>query len=635
MPEPTVQPPTPTPPAVRGNALRALLSAKQRPGVNWGVALAVLIMALLVPFITGGYVLFQLELVLIYIGAASGLNLAVGYAGEFLLCQATVIGMAAYVSGILSSMHNWSPIETFPLAIVAAIIWQLIISISGLRVRGLYLGILSFFSVLVFPDLVLLTSNISGGTGGLIGISPFAQPGSSDFTVLPFEIAVAVAAVSALIVRNLVVSGWGIRLRYLRDAPNSLASAGVNITRTKLTVYVVSAIPAALAGWALAYFSESLTSSVFGLSLTLILFAGVQLVRPGSIAGPIIGAGLLEGYSQLVGPFSQYNTLGLGALLTLALIVLPGGFGRFLSRNSGSAAATRRRRILSAGPVTPELNPLVELRRARQDASAAGQAENDTAVVLEVRDIVKSFGGNRAVDGAGFTVGSGRIVALMGENGSGKTTLVNIISGFLRPDSGQVLIKGRPTTGMVASQVARLGCARTFQVPQVVGELTVRENVEVGLLYRSCVGPARAILLPFIARRADWVRREAAVRICEEMGLSAEQIDQETDTLSLGMRRIVEVARAIASSADLICLDEPAAGLNDDEIDSLSQVLKDVRQTGEAILLVEHNARFVLSTCDDIILLRAGKVEAFFSDVDEDNLPPALQRHLRRATVSV
>jgi branched-chain amino acid transport system permease protein len=615
--------------------LKMVAGMRQRPAVNWAIAGIAIAVAVLIPFVMAGYVLFQLELVLIYIGAASGLNLAVGYSGEFLLCQATVVGVAAYVAGILSVLHGWSPIATLPLAILAAVLWQLLISVAGLRVRGLYLGVLSFFAVLVFPDLILLTAGVTGGSLGLVGIPPFALPGTSDATVLPFEIAVGVAVVSALIARNLVVSGWGIRMRYLRDAPNSLASVGVNVARTKLTAYVVSAIPAALAGWALAYISQSLTSSVFDVSLTLILFAGVELIGPGTIVGPILGAGLLEGYSQLVGPFSQYNTLGLGILMTAALLLFPGGFRRFFARPaSGPTKDTGKQPEahelnLESAAIVPD-NPLVELRRSRkeaQDTPAAG-------AVLEVRDIVKLFGGNHAVDGASFSVGRGRIVALMGENGSGKTTLVNIISGFLRPNSGEVLISGRQTTGMAASQVARLGCARTFQVPQVVGELTVRENVEAGLLRRACASPVTAIFAPFLARRADRTRRGAAVAICHEMGFSDEQIGLPVDTLPLGLRRLVEVARAIASSAEVICLDEPAAGLNDEELDVLSASLKEVRKSGEAILLVEHNVRFVLNTCDDIILLRAGKVEGFFSDVREEALPPTLQRHLRRLPVA-
>ena len=605
-----------------------------RPWLNWTVAVIAIAVAASIPFITAGYILFQLELVLIYIGAASGLNLAVGYAGEFLLCQVTVIGVSAYTAGILSVLHGWSPIATLPLALVAGVIWQLLLSVAGLRIRGLYLGVLSFFSVLVFPDLVLLTTNISGGTSGLVGISPFALPGTADATVLPFEIAVGVAALSGLLARNLVASGWGIRLRFLRDAPNSLASTGVSVVRTKLTAYVVAAIPGALAGWALAYLSQSLTATVFGLSLTLILFAGVQLIGPGTIVGPIVGAGILEGYSQLVGPFSQYNTLGLGVLLTVVLVLFPGGFLRRL-RVRSPAAAGRGGDPGSIDPRAPDPpvgsaadNPLTVGRRS------LAERRTGAGPVLEVRDVVKTFGGNRAVDGASFSVARGRVVALMGDNGSGKTTLVNIISGFLRPDSGEVVIDGQRATGLSASQVARLGCARTFQVPQVVGELSVRENIEAGFLRRSCAGPARAILVPAWARGADRTRRAAALDVAREVGFTPAQVDRPAETLPLGLRRVLEVARAIASSAEVICLDEPGAGLNDEELASLSDTLREVSRTGEAVLLVEHNVDFVLRTCDDIILLRAGRIEGVFTDVRDGDLPPALQRHLRRSAVA-
>ena len=619
-----------------GASSRNVVIPRPRPAVNWGIALIAVVVAALIPFITGGYILFQLELVLIYIGAASGLNIAVGYAGEFLLCQATTIGVAAYVAGIFSVQHGWSPVATLPVAIVGGIIWQLLISVAGLRVRGLYLGVLSFFAVLVFPDLVQITSNVSGGTGGLIGILPFALPGTGDATVLPFEIAVGVAVISVLLVRNLVASGWGIRLRYLRDAPNSLASTGVSVANTKLVTYVLAAIPSALAGWALAYFSEALTASVFGISLTLILFAGVQLIGPGTITGPILGAGILEGYSQLVGPFSQYNTLGLGILLTLALLLLPGGFRRFVAprTSEGSVSESRRRKLLAAKKPDPDavthrdMNPPAALRRVRADGG------DHDGPVLVVRDIVKSFGGNRAVDGVSFTVQPGRIVALMGDNGSGKTTMVNMISGFLAPDSGEVLINGQRATGLAASQVARLGCARTFQVPQVVGELSVRENVELGFLRNACVDPVQAILLPFRARKIDRARREAAVQVAQEAGFTPAQLDQPTDTLPLGLRRLVEVTRAIASSAKVICLDEPGAGLNEAELTSLSQTLKQVKKSGEAILLVEHNADFVLNTCDDIILMRRGQIVGMFQDIRGSALPPALQQHLRRSAIA-
>jgi branched-chain amino acid transport system permease protein len=613
---------------------------------NWTFAIVVLAIAAIIPAFKSGYFLFQLELVFLYIAAGTGLNVAVGYAGEILLSQATVLGVAAYAAGILSIKYNWAPVATIVPAILAGVIWQLFISIAGLRVRGLYLGLLSFFSVLVFPDLIDLTHGVTGGTLGLIGIPPFFLPGTSGSTIVPYLLTLGIAAISALVVRNLVVSGWGIRLRYLRDAPNALPTVGLNIATTKLTAYVVAAIPAGLAGWAFAYLSESLTSDAFSVTLSIIIFAGVQLAGPGTVIGPIIGVGLLEGYSQLIGPFSQYNVMGLGVLLVAVLIFFPKGIARVrlqaTERRNESPATDSAGTLSGSGPGgappgAPESagSPASDsAETVASPAAASPPAAHDGPVALEVDGIVKTFGGLRAVNEAAFSVPAGRVVALMGDNGSGKTTLVNIISGFIRPDSGEVRIGGRTATGLGATAVANLGCCRTFQVPQLVAELTARENVEAGLLRANCAKSPISILLPRVARRADRKRRQEATAVCLELGLSPEQIETQVDILPLGLRRIVEVARAIASEAKVVCLDEPAAGLNDEELVELSTAMRKLAAAGRAVLVVEHNGRFVLDTCDDIVLLRQGQVEGDFRDVDRNALPPLLQKHLRQEAVA-
>ena len=602
------------------------LRVGRRGMVSWNngsraALLLLLAVAALMPLLVSGYLLFELELVLLYIAAATGLNVAVGYAGEFLLCQAPVMGVGAYTAGILTLRYGWSVWETIPMAIAAAIAWQVVIGLAGLRVRGLYLGLLSFFSVLVFADVVTLAQTYTGGSDGLIGLPPLVSSFSPGAEAGPYEIALGVLAVSLFMVANLVRSGWGIRLRYLRDAPLALGTAGLSVARTKMTSYVVTAIPAGLAGWCLAYVNQSVTASIFGVSLTLILFAGVQLIGPGTLLGPIVGAGLLEGYSQLVGPFSEYNVLGLGLLLAVAVIAVPGGLRRAVSsriRADGPAVARFGERIeVPAEPPPGSADP------APQTAATPGD------VRLRVKDVAKSFGGNRAVRGVSFDVQAGRIVALMGENGSGKTTLVNLISGFLKPDAGSIEICGHSTAGHSRAGVARLGCARTFQVPQVVGEMTVRQNVEAGILRRYCASPASAILLPWRSWHIDRQRRAEAGPICAGLGFSPETLDTSVDNLPLGLRRLVEVGRAIAADARVLILDEPSAGLNPEELAELSLVLRGLKASGLAVLLVEHNAGFVLRTCDDVVLMRTGEIAGTFSDIDSHNLPDALRRHLR------
>ncbi|GAC1373629.1 MAG: branched-chain amino acid ABC transporter ATP-binding protein/permease [Acidimicrobiales bacterium] len=595
-----------------------------------------LLLAASAPLLISGYLLFQLELVLLSMVTATGLNLAIGYAGEFILCQATVVGVAAYTAGVLSLRYGWSLPATLPVAVVAGVIWQVFVAAAGLRTRGLYLGLLTFFAVLVFPDLILVGGDVTGGSLGLIGIPPFTEQGVAGSVAIPYEITLGLTAVSLFIVWALVRSGWGIRLRYLRDAPNALISAGISLASTKVIVYVVSAVPASMAGWALAYLSRSLTSQNFDLSMTLVLLAAVQLVGPGTLAGPIVGAALLEGYSQFVGPFSQFNVLGLGLLLTVTLILFPGGLIRYLALTVWPKVASvlpvsslnRQPQMAGATPAAPE-RPAAREQRPEPLAT-----EGPAMSVLRLRDLRKSFGGNKAVDGVSFDVGRQRVVALMGENGSGKTTLVNLISGFVKPDSGSVELGGVDVTGQKPHVVAHHGCSRTFQVPQVVAELTVRENIEAGLLRQHCSSVVTAIFLPWRSQQVDRRRRALAVQLCHDVGFSDADLDRDVDSLPLGLRRLVEVARSVATGADLICFDEPSAGLNDEELEDLAAVLHRLRLSGKTVLLVEHSVRFVLNSCDDIILMRSGQIDGVFRDVDEHNLPLPLQKHLRHAAVA-
>lgn len=589
-----------------------------RPSVRaWAIGLVITGVVAAVPLVATGYLLFQLELVLLFVAAGTGLNIAVGYSGEFLLCQATVIGVSAYTAGVLSYQFGWSIWATLPAAPVIAVVWQVVLSIAGLRVRGLYLGLLTFFSVLVFPDLILLTSGVTEGSLGLLGLPPLVSQATPYSLLWQYEITVVIAAAATVYVASLVMSGWGIRLRYLRDAPNVLSTAGIGVSVTKLTVYVLSAIPAGLAGWGYAYLNQSITSSVFDLSLTLIIFAGVEIVGPGTVWGPVVGVALLEGYSQLVGPFSHYNVIGLGLVLAIALIVFPGGLHRGLNPLAQRLCSRRTARIPREQSERPTMF----------DAEKPPVASTTTLVVS---GLTKSFGGLRAVQDVSFEATSARVMAIMGENGSGKTTLINLVTGFLRPDSGEVRICGESTRSLSSAHIARLGCTRTFQVPQLVGELSVLDNVQSGLLLRHCATPWAAILTPWLSRRIDRQRRGRALEVCRELGFTDSEIYARAETLPLGLRRLAEVARAAATDAQIVFLDEPAAGLNHEELTRLSRSIRDFARAGRTILVVEHNAQFVLDTCDDLLLMRAGSIQAVFRDLDRRALPIELQEHLRR-----
>jgi branched-chain amino acid transport system permease protein len=589
-----------------------------------GAAGILIVVAALVPTFVSGFDLFSLALVALYVTAAVGLNLASGYAGELLLGQATVMGVAAFTAGAISLHLNWPIWLTLPVAIVAGIGWQLIISVAGLRIRGLYLGIISFFAVLAFAEIALLIPSV---TGGSIGLNGLPQLSSSD--TVTYEICLAILILSLLYAAVIVRSGWGLRLRMLRDAPRALQTIGSSIEATKLFVYVAAAIPAAVAGWALTFVDQDVTSSLFGLQLSLILFAGVELVGPGTLIGPVIGAGALEIWSQVINPFSDSNTIGLGIFLWLAVVL----FSRTGTGNQRAVFSMVQGRLRTRRTQGPDDEWVPEARPERASlpqlpGRPAGPARSSGGLALEVTEVRKAFGGNQALRGTTFGVRQSTICALMGENGSGKTTTLNIISGLIKMDSGQVTVLGKSATGLAPHQVARMGLGRTFQVPQLVTDATVRDNIEIGLLRREPAPLGRAILGPRSHAGRLRRRRAEADAVCDQLGLSQSLRSAPFSAMPLGMRRLVEVGRALAAGSELICLDEPTAGLNDSELEDLGDLLRKLRDSGTTVLIVEHTVRFVLDYCDDIVLMSRGAVQETYRDFGQRELSPELASYL-------
>lgn len=225
--------------------------------------------------------------------------------------------------------------------------------------------------------------------------------------------------------------------------------------------------------------------------------------------------------------------------------------------------------------------------------------------LLEVRDLTRRFGGLTAVDAVSFDVHEGQIKALIGPNGAGKSTLFNSLTGFDRPDAGSVLFDERQLLGLPPRQTVRLGVARTFQNTQLFEEMTVTENVMVGAQAGEGSGFTSAALMLRRARRERDDARELAASLQRTIG-----IEQWADTLAAdlpaGIRRLVEIARALATAPRLLLLDEPAAGLNASETRDLVSTLYRVRDGGVTVLVVEHDMGLVMEVSDEIVVLDRG-----------------------------
>jgi branched-chain amino acid transport system ATP-binding protein len=225
--------------------------------------------------------------------------------------------------------------------------------------------------------------------------------------------------------------------------------------------------------------------------------------------------------------------------------------------------------------------------------------------LLEVVKVRRSFGGLVAVDQASFQVANGQIKAIIGPNGAGKTTLFNVISGVLKPDAGRVVFKGRAIHGWKPYQIARAGISRTFQNPSLFLKMNVLENVMVGRHHRSSREFIRCCLRLPGQRREERAIREAAWAKIEFVGLG-QLVAAPAGALAFGQRRMVELARALATEPELLLLDEPASGLNPREKDELNALIGRIRGQGVTILLVEHDMSVVMDISDEILVLHNG-----------------------------
>ena len=229
--------------------------------------------------------------------------------------------------------------------------------------------------------------------------------------------------------------------------------------------------------------------------------------------------------------------------------------------------------------------------------------------LLDIQGLSRNFGGLRAVSDLSASIEDTRITSLIGPNGAGKTTAFNLVTGLLPVSSGTIRFEGRNITGLAPHKIAALGIARTFQNIRIFGNMTVLENVMVGLHTRSRKGFFSAALkLPGLKREESRIRQEAMKKL-EFVGLE-DSAGMSAGNLAFGRQRALEIARALATGPKLLLLDEPAAGLNTHETLALGALIREIRGLGITVFLVEHDMELVMSISDRVLVLNNGKLIA-------------------------
>jgi len=227
-------------------------------------------------------------------------------------------------------------------------------------------------------------------------------------------------------------------------------------------------------------------------------------------------------------------------------------------------------------------------------------------VLLEVRGLTKYFGGLAAVSNLDFDVNQGQILGLIGPNGAGKTTVFNLISGFYRPNKGRVIFKGRDITGLKPNKIAALGLVRTFQTTTLFHDQTVSQNIAMALHLDQRLSSFGSVFNIRSAQREGERIQQGAMEILERMEL-AEMKDELAGSLPHGFQRALGVAIALAANPELILLDEPVTGMTAVETTTMMSRIQRIRDQGITVLLVEHDMRAVMDTCDRIVVLNFGR----------------------------
>ena len=569
----------------------AQISKHQIPLFSMPLALGVI--ALLLPQIGLGPTWErQVELIAMLALAVSGVNLIIGYAGEFALGQPAIYATGAYVAGYLGTHGTTDILVQVGASVLVGLLIGIVTGIPGLRLGNWSLGMTSFFLVLLIPDVVDIFPNQTGGPVGLAGIEPATFFGS----VLSPEGYYVMCMVSLIawlaFMRNFVTSRHGVALQVLRQSPVLASSLGISVFRAKLLTYALGAVPAAIAGALFANLDRYVAPSTFGFTLAITILAASILGGSTSVYGAVIGAGILQVVSFESSSFQQDALIFYGGVLLLAGVLLANGL-------SGVSRKAWRRYILRHGHIS---------------YSAAGhtdeyQLEPLHGVSLSLAGVSKSFGGNRALHNVSLEVEAGKVTAIIGPNGSGKTTLLNVIGGHYRVDEGTMLLNGQHLESRHSSRIASSGLARTFQTPMIPRGISVREVIAAGRFQSQRVSVLSSVLrLPkyWRVRAEDRRRVDSILRI---VGL-AEMADEDAVLLPLGTRRLLEIARALISDPGIVLLDESASGLDEDELVRLAVLIERIREAGGTIILVEHNFQLVLSLADTIHVLAQGSVIA-------------------------
>jgi branched-chain amino acid transport system permease protein len=538
---------------------------------------AAILVALAATIQFDGYILNILMEATTFAIAVFGLSVVLGLCGQINLAQAAFFGLGAYAVGIGTSDYHVSYWLCLAGGCVIALLAGALLGMSTLRLGGHYLAMVT----ISFQQIVTLVMiNTIWLTHGPDGVSNIGRPALFQSAQAYLAFCVAMLALVGYVVWHLSDTRLGRAMRAVRDNELAAGVVGIDVFRTKVSAFALSAVLGGLAGGLFAGGFAYVSPDQFSFAESVVFLTMSLLGGVASPIGSAIGTGLLILIPEWLRFLKSVPGLYLaiyGLSVILIIRYMPDGIWGFFNLATGRWRA--KAKLRGAGP-------------ALQLAPAAVAGGN----VLEVKGLSKHFGGLKAVDEVDIAVRRGSVHALIGPNGSGKTTTLNVLSGLYKATAGRVVLDGTDVTEMPPHQRAAAGLGRTFQNIRLFRSMTALENVVIG-----AERPGNALV-----GHGEEALNERAMSALTFVGLGT-RANELISSFSYGHQRLIEIARALAANPTLLLLDEPAAGLNSSEKLELHQLLERIAAQGLTILIIDHDMTLVSEAAQHITVLNFGR----------------------------
>jgi sulfate-transporting ATPase len=547
-----------------------------------------------------------------------------GYTGQLSLAQFAFAGFGAYVAGRLLATTGMPLILGVIIGVAATVPLGLLFGLPAVRTRGINLAIVTLGLGSAVELVLFGNTDFTGGFGGtqigepvLFGLNINAASHPTRYGL----VALGCLVVVSLVVSNLRRGRSGRRLIAVRTNERAAAALGISVPGAKLYAFAVAAAIAGLGGILLAFRTTSINYSEFTSFTSITMVAYAMIGGIGYLLGPVIGATLAPGafserlLNSIDSGIGKYIPLIGGVSLIVLVLVNQNG----VVKEQIAQIAFLRSKL---GKVLPFLAPREKPKRELPQPT--GERTKVRPMKLEVKNLTVKYGGTTAVDDATLTVQPGRVLGLIGPNGAGKTSLIDAVTGFTKMASGsQLTLDGRDISRLSATRRSRLGLGRSFQSLELFEDSTVLDNLRAASDPRDMRSYGRDLIWPINAPLPDTV-----LSTIREFDLE-EDLDRQVEDLPYGRRRLLAMARAVATESSVLLLDEPAAGLGDAETAELAHLVgRLAKEWGIAVLVVEHDMNFVMSVCDELVVLDFGQTIATGKPSDVRNDPAVIAAYL-------